>query len=173
MADDVTVLSPSTESPAQEASGQPSVQVIESAGRNDSTAPDSQPGSPSAEIATDEDGNTKPLAPMQKRRRVTRACDECRRKKIKCDGKQPCTHCTVYSYGELESYNGMDARHKVADFLLQNVLTINLPTEGEIRRHNTLKLWSSGYRKPSQFYVPSFLESTSMIPNSMRGAWNS
>ena len=38
-------------------------------------------------------------APMQKRRRVTRACDECRRKKIKCDGKQPCTHCTVYSYG--------------------------------------------------------------------------
>lgn len=39
--------------------------------------------------------------PLQKRRRVTRACDECRRKKIKCDGKQPCTHCTVYSYGEL------------------------------------------------------------------------
>lgn len=37
--------------------------------------------------------------PLQKRRRVTRACDECRRKKIKCDGKQPCTHCTVYSYG--------------------------------------------------------------------------
>ncbi|GAB7353063.1 hypothetical protein MBLNU459_g3613t1 [Dothideomycetes sp. NU459] len=40
----------------------------------------------------------KPSIPMQKRRRVTRACDECRRKKIKCDGKQPCTHCTVYSY---------------------------------------------------------------------------
>lgn len=39
--------------------------------------------------------------PMQKRRRVGRACDECRRKKIKCDGKQPCTHCTVYSYGML------------------------------------------------------------------------
>lgn len=42
---------------------------------------------------------SKPQVPMQKRRRVTRACDECRRKKIKCDGKQPCTHCTVYSYG--------------------------------------------------------------------------
>lgn len=39
-------------------------------------------------------------ANLQKRRRVTRACDECRRKKIKCDGKQPCTHCQVYSYGE-------------------------------------------------------------------------
>lgn len=38
--------------------------------------------------------------PVLKRRRVTRACDECRRKKIKCDGKLPCTHCTVYSYGK-------------------------------------------------------------------------
>lgn len=48
------------------------------------------------------DPNTPQLSrstPLQKRRRVTRACDECRRKKIKCDGKQPCTHCTVYSYG--------------------------------------------------------------------------
>lgn len=41
-----------------------------------------------------------PSQPIQKRRRVTRACDECRRKKIKCDGKQPCTHCSVYSYGK-------------------------------------------------------------------------
>lgn len=45
------------------------------------------------------DSDSKPQVPIQKRRRVTRACDECRRKKIKCDGKQPCTHCTVYSYG--------------------------------------------------------------------------
>jgi len=36
--------------------------------------------------------------PQLKRRRVGRACDECRRKKIKYDGKVPCTHCTVYSY---------------------------------------------------------------------------
>ena len=47
----------------------------------------------------DDVGET-PSMPLQKRRRVTRACDECRRKKIKCDGKQPCTHCSVYSYGE-------------------------------------------------------------------------
>jgi len=46
---------------------------------------------------------TRIAPPMQKRRRVTRACDECRRKKIKCDGKQPCTHCTVYSYGKFVS----------------------------------------------------------------------
>jgi len=35
--------------------------------------------------------------PTPKRRRVTRACDECRRKKIKCDGKQVCTHHVYYS----------------------------------------------------------------------------
>lgn len=52
--------------------------------------------SPSNETADDQAPKPQPL---QKRRRVTRACDECRRKKIKCDGKQPCTHCTVYSYG--------------------------------------------------------------------------
>ncbi|OBA19944.1 hypothetical protein METBIDRAFT_27976, partial [Metschnikowia bicuspidata var. bicuspidata NRRL YB-4993] len=33
-----------------------------------------------------------------KRRRVTRACDYCRLKKVKCDGRQPCIHCTVYSF---------------------------------------------------------------------------
>lgn len=51
--------------------------------------------------AGDDVGDDQPARPqpLQKRRRVTRACDECRRKKIKCDGKQPCTHCTVYSYG--------------------------------------------------------------------------
>ncbi|KAI0490951.1 N-terminal binuclear Zn cluster-containing protein [Xylaria cf. heliscus] len=32
-----------------------------------------------------------------KRRRIARACDMCRKKKIKCDGKQPaCTHCINY-----------------------------------------------------------------------------
>jgi hypothetical protein len=51
-----------------------------------------------AEDAAPDAKQVKAPLPMQKRRRVTRACDECRRKKIKCDGKQPCTHCTVYSY---------------------------------------------------------------------------
>lgn len=49
---------------------------------------------------------------VQKRRRVTRACDECRRKKIKCDGTQPCTHCTVYSYGQ---YWNRDAEVRSAE----------------------------------------------------------
>ncbi|KAJ2861381.1 hypothetical protein GGI22_002467, partial [Coemansia erecta] len=34
------------------------------------------------------------IGPDGKRQRVSRACDKCRRKKVKCDGKQPvCTHC--------------------------------------------------------------------------------
>ena len=33
----------------------------------------------------------------QKRRRIARACDMCRKKKIKCDGKMPkCSHCENY-----------------------------------------------------------------------------
>lgn len=54
--------------------------------------------SPGHDNESDQGAPKPSVAPMQKRRRVTRACDECRRKKIKCDGKQPCTHCTVYSY---------------------------------------------------------------------------
>ena len=52
---------------------------------------------PEPTISGIEDSTRKPPKPP-KRRRVTRACDECRRKKIKCDGRQPCTHCMVYSY---------------------------------------------------------------------------
>ncbi|KAI4742099.1 hypothetical protein E4T50_07517 [Aureobasidium sp. EXF-12298] len=54
--------------------------------------------SPAGPSGSSIQNQSKSQLPMQKRRRVTRACDECRRKKIKCDGKQPCTHCTVYSY---------------------------------------------------------------------------
>ncbi|CAO1599923.1 Gypsy retrotransposon integrase-like protein 1 [Xanthoria calcicola] len=56
-----------------------------------------QPGT-GTHLAPDRSESPKAPTTIQKRRRVTRACDECRRKKIKCDGKQPCTHCTVYSY---------------------------------------------------------------------------
>ncbi|KAK8058983.1 Activator of stress protein 1 [Apiospora phragmitis] len=59
---------------------------------------DGQSADESAQKGKGVDTGETPSAPLQKRRRVTRACDECRRKKIKCDGKQPCTHCQVYSY---------------------------------------------------------------------------
>src|SRR5947207_2735056 len=65
--------------------------------------------SPSAPGSTSAGTPMKTTSPMQKRRRVTRACDCCRRKKIKCDGKQPCTHCTVYSYGTLVRRESTDA----------------------------------------------------------------
>ncbi|ODV66346.1 hypothetical protein HYPBUDRAFT_6756 [Hyphopichia burtonii NRRL Y-1933] len=49
-------------------------------------------------IPSSSSNTPKPKPTEQKRRRVTRACDNCRQKKVKCDGKQPCIHCTVYSY---------------------------------------------------------------------------
>jgi len=82
-------------------------------------------------------------APLQKRRRVTRACDECRRKKIKCDGKQPCTHCTVYSYGKSIS---PVVRTRQLMNPLQTAHTISLRTDGGTLRLSTLKV-----SKPEQF----------------------
>ncbi|ORY82079.1 fungal-specific transcription factor domain-domain-containing protein [Protomyces lactucae-debilis] len=32
-----------------------------------------------------------------KRRRIAKACDSCRRKKIKCSGENPCSNCSTYS----------------------------------------------------------------------------
>ncbi|SCU95934.1 LAFA_0G03268g1_1 [Lachancea sp. 'fantastica'] len=42
------------------------------------------------------DHSTEKLQP--KRLRVPRACDVCRQRKVRCDGRRPCIHCTVYSH---------------------------------------------------------------------------
>ncbi|GAP90000.1 putative C6 transcription factor [Rosellinia necatrix] len=68
-----------------------SIRVTETQSPRDTAQDDLEPPS-------DSSSRPGPPVPLQQRRRVTRACDECRRKKIKCDGKQPCTHCQVYSY---------------------------------------------------------------------------
>ncbi|KAH6679003.1 fungal-specific transcription factor domain-containing protein [Halenospora varia] len=48
--------------------------------------------------------------PSQKRKRITRACDECRQRKVKCDGQYPCEHCRNYGYDC--SYDGPSYRKK-------------------------------------------------------------
>lgn len=77
--------------------------------------------------------------PVQKRRRVTRACDECRRKKIKCDGKQPCTHCSVYSYGEQTRFSWSHRRFALTVSIRQNVRMISHLTGGAIQLRSTLR----------------------------------
>ncbi|KAL9111845.1 MAG: hypothetical protein Q9227_003695 [Pyrenula ochraceoflavens] len=48
-------------------------------------------------IFTDQDLMSADDANDPKRRRIARACDMCRKKKIKCDGKMPkCSHCINY-----------------------------------------------------------------------------
>ncbi|KAJ5612784.1 hypothetical protein N7510_005978 [Penicillium lagena] len=44
----------------------------------------------------------------RRNQRIRRACDECRGRKIKCDGKQPCTHCSSLNLDC--SYNRPDKR---------------------------------------------------------------
>ena len=38
----------------------------------------------------------------RKRRRIPRACDDCRRKKIKCDGKRPCASCADFNSSKFQ-----------------------------------------------------------------------
>lgn len=90
-------LALSPESGSGNESGHGSDQHDELQSPADSTGHESANGDRGDEDAAE---STQAQMPVQKRRRVTRACDECRRKKIKCDGKQPCTHCSVYSYGK-------------------------------------------------------------------------
>ncbi|KAK7215781.1 hypothetical protein V2G26_003784 [Clonostachys chloroleuca] len=56
--------------------------------------------SQSADLQTNDD-ETDQAAQVKahKRKRITRACDDCRRKKIKCDGKQPCSSCAEFNAG--------------------------------------------------------------------------
>lgn len=101
------------------------------------------------------------LMPMQKRRRVTRACDECRRKKIKCDGKQPCTHCTVYSYGRfqkalLPNCTSSSLLHEADQSFTQNVPMTNHRIEDVTHPLTTLKIWKAGSSAPKLSYETSF-----------------
>lgn len=72
---------------------------------------------------------------------LTPFSDECRRKKIKCDGKQPCTHCTVYSYGEHAQPLQTVARTVFLTLHPQSVLMINPRTGGAPPRLNTSRHW--------------------------------
>lgn len=89
-----------------------------------------------------DEGTEQPLkpttGPMQKRRRVTRACDECRRKKIKCDGKQPCTHCTVYSYGQ--PHHPINTTPYPTD-IVKNAHTISRRTVDEMQHLSISRRW--------------------------------
>ncbi|SZF05698.1 unnamed protein product [Blumeria hordei] len=49
-------------------------------------------GSPRAGLTT------LPSTQPSKRRRISRACDECRKRKVKCDGKSPCVNCASYRF---------------------------------------------------------------------------
>ena len=97
----------------------------------------------------------RPTAPMQKRRRVTRACDECRRKKIKCDGKQPCTHCTVYSYGRPYLHNTVVMLCPGAN-VEKIALMISPQTDEGILRHIILRRWRTVCNVPKRSCETSF-----------------
>ncbi|CAH2351191.1 hypothetical protein CLIB1423_03S00936 [[Candida] railenensis] len=75
-----------------------------------------------------------------KRKRVARACSLCRKKKVKCDGKEPCSNCTTSKndckYDELKKVNkprkrltnsenihSLNSRLERLESLLENIAT--------------------------------------------------
>lgn len=110
---------------------------------------------------------TSDLNHLQKRRRVTRACDECRRKKIKCDGKQPCTHCTVYSYGKHPTY-WTGFRYVSNHSAMQTALMISRRTVAAIPPHSMSRRSRRACTRRKPFSDSFCLIWTSMTPNSMR-----
>jgi hypothetical protein len=47
-------------------------------------------------IMSNQDVNSENSLPASKRRRVTRACDNCKSRKRRCNGEKPCAYCTEH-----------------------------------------------------------------------------
>ena len=54
---------------------------------------------------------------------TTHACEECRRRKIRCDGKQPCSHCEWYKHPKLCKYSKKQPRVVPSQRLLDELNT--------------------------------------------------
>jgi hypothetical protein len=56
-----------------------------------------------------------PVVPEKRRRldRVTAACDLCKKRKVKCDGEQPCAYCTRKNRAATCSFSASNARAQV------------------------------------------------------------
>ncbi|KAI1768515.1 fungal-specific transcription factor domain-containing protein [Hypoxylon sp. FL1150] len=79
--------------------------------------------------ATAESGHEPRRLVAPKRRRTSKACDDCRRKKIKCDGRQPCSSSCSYSKlpnrrgsSKPKHVNTLETRLRVAESLLRKFL---------------------------------------------------
>ncbi|EEB06976.1 membrane-tethered transcription factor [Schizosaccharomyces japonicus yFS275] len=118
---------------------------------------------------------------IPRRRRVTRACDSCRKKKIKCDGTRPCRNCK-YSNTEctfqfpssrkslfsLEYLEKLESRVRYLERLLKEHTDVNLSKDAPnflafIRQHDfaeTCELESDKYKETARF-----------VPLSSSGDW--
>ncbi|KAF1948510.1 hypothetical protein CC80DRAFT_431443 [Byssothecium circinans] len=84
-----------------------------------------------------------PTIPAEKRRRldrVTAACDLCKKRKVKCDGEQPCAYCTRKDRGDTCSFTAPRRAGEVTNASTAN--TPHTPAEHQ---------GASQSRAPSQF----------------------
>ncbi|KAI9753778.1 MAG: hypothetical protein M4579_005012 [Chaenotheca gracillima] len=98
--------------------------------------------------SVDHSSDTKPRSRSQTT--TTQACEECRRRKIRCNGKQPCSHCEWYKHPKLCRYSKKPPRPVPTQRLLdelsaqlkqsQRLLGTLLPDAGpnDLAKLNTL-----------------------------------
>lgn len=105
---------------------------------------------------------TSPFSSLQKRRRVTRACDECRRKKIRCDGKvSPIRGIpTVPDFAADSCAHRSHAR--IVPSMATTAPTISPHIDGETLPLIMLKPWSVVFVASRPLHILSSQISTSM-----------
>ncbi|WBW71699.1 DNA-binding transcription factor, membrane-tethered [Schizosaccharomyces osmophilus] len=79
---------------------------------------------------------------IPRRRRVTRACDKCRKKKVKCDGMRPCKNCRL---GRAECTFKMPSTRKSSHSpeYLENLESRIRYLENLLRKHSSVDLSTS------------------------------
>ncbi|EPY49492.1 membrane-tethered transcription factor [Schizosaccharomyces cryophilus OY26] len=79
---------------------------------------------------------------IPRRRRVTRACDKCRKKKVKCDGMRPCKNCRL---GRVECTFKMPSTRKSSHSpeYLENLESRIRYLENLLRKHSSVDLSTS------------------------------
>ncbi|EPX75148.1 membrane-tethered transcription factor [Schizosaccharomyces octosporus yFS286] len=99
---------------------------------------------------------------IPRRRRVTRACDKCRKKKVKCDGMRPCKNCRL---GRAECTFKMPSTRKSSHSpeYLENLESRIRYLENLLRKHSSVDLSTSSpnfllYLREHKFQAANELE---------------
>ncbi|KAI5459561.1 fungal-specific transcription factor domain-containing protein [Mariannaea sp. PMI_226] len=118
----------------------------------------------------------------QKSRRIPQACDDCRRRKIKCDGKRPCASCAVFNsactyncpsrrvkHSQKKDFESLQQRVRVTESLLRKFLpNIDLSDPGTLAQIEQEHLDEPGAASGTETQANTEDTSTSVSAKNLR-----